>query len=175
MSTSGSGSGHDFITTRGRSAVGNVFGDRSEEKERFLEHDADVAPVFADRVRPNIIPIDQDRTVGDVVEAADKVDQRALAGPASPDQADHLTGPDCQIQSTEDLPISMAEADVAKFDSPLEPGRMDRPCGFGDAWDSVEDLEDSLSGRGCPLGRLDHPAHRFETRIKITDVRDKEC
>ena len=33
----------------------------------------------------------------DVVEAADQVDERGLARPAGPDQADHLAGPDRQV------------------------------------------------------------------------------
>ena len=47
--------------------------------------------------RADIDAVDQDGPLGDVVEAADEVDDGGLARPAGTDQADHLAGPDGQV------------------------------------------------------------------------------
>jgi hypothetical protein len=65
-----------------------------KEQERLLQHQPDVPAVLGDRQRADVDAVDQDRPLADVVEAADQVHQRALAGAAVADQADHLAGLD---------------------------------------------------------------------------------
>ena len=86
----GAGGGDDFGRRCVGPAVGDVLGDRAVEQERLLQHDADVAAILFDRERADVGAIDENRAVGDVVEAADEIHERALAGAAGADEADHF-------------------------------------------------------------------------------------
>jgi hypothetical protein len=50
------------------------------------------------RTAAHVHAVELDGALGDVVEAADQVDQGALARAAVADQADHLAGLDVQVQ-----------------------------------------------------------------------------
>ncbi len=152
-------------------AVGDVLGDAAEEQERLLEHQADVPTIRLDREPAEVDTVDQDRPFAHVVEPAGQVDQRALAGAAGADQADHLARLDRQVDPLEDPTVPVAEADVLEDDLALDVAGVDRPGGLGDGRDPVEDLPDPLGAGGGPLGRLDHPAQRFEPGVEPDDVR----
>jgi hypothetical protein len=113
----GARGGDDLGARRLGLAVGDVLGDRAEEQEGLLQHQADVLAVFGDRYRTDVHAVDQDRAFGDIVEAADQVDQRALAGTAVADQADHLAGLDDDVDVAGDAARPVAEADAAQFDA----------------------------------------------------------
>ena len=73
--------------------------------------------------RADIDAVGQDGPLGDVVEAADEVDDGGLARPARPDQADHFAGPNGQVHVFQHGPGSVMESDVAELDLALAAGR----------------------------------------------------
>ena len=74
--------GDDFLAGGVGFAVGDVFGNRAEKEEGFLQYQTDIPAVFGHWQRADIDPIEQNRAFGNIVEAADQVDHRALAGTA---------------------------------------------------------------------------------------------
>ncbi|MOA57768.1 hypothetical protein D3C78_1820070 [compost metagenome] len=69
----------DFFARGIGLAVGDVLRDGAEEQERLLQHQPDVAAVVGHGEAADVGAVDLDGAVGHVVEAADQVDQRALA------------------------------------------------------------------------------------------------
>ena len=55
------GGGDDLVARGLRPAVGDVLGDRAEEQERLLQHDADMPAIFGDGERADVDAVDQDR------------------------------------------------------------------------------------------------------------------
>ena len=162
--------GDDLRARRVGPAVGDVLGDRAEEQERLLQHDADVAAVVGHGEAADVDAVDQDRAVAHVVEAADQVDQRALARAAGADQADHLAGPDRQVEAADHRAVAVAEADAGQLDRALQRADRHRLRRLGHARDAVEDLEDALGAGRRPLRRRDHAAHRLEPGVEAADV-----
>ncbi len=135
-----------MICARGvRPAVGDVLGDRAVEQERLLQHDADVAAVFLDREGADVGAVDRDRPFGDVVEAADEVDDRGLARPARPDQPDHLARPDGKVHFLQDGAGPIVELNVVELDFPLQSPGMHGIHRLGDAGDAIENGENALA------------------------------
>ena len=105
-----------------RPAVGDVLGDGAVEQKGLLQHDADVAAILLHRERAHVHAVHQDGAGADIVEAADEVDERALAGAARSHQADHLAGLDRQIQAVQHFARSVLEAHAAQLDLSLYGG-----------------------------------------------------
>src|SRR5690606_38192 len=74
-----------FGLRRVAAAVENVFPDASAESDVLLLHDADAFAEGAYLHVADVLPVDQDGAHGDVVEARDEIDQRALARAAPAD------------------------------------------------------------------------------------------
>src|SRR3982751_6526619 len=91
--------GDDLLPASTRLAIGNVLRDGAEEEEWLLQDDTDVAAILLHRERADVIAIDEDRPGGDIVETAHEVDERTLARPRGPNQADHLARFDGEIKS----------------------------------------------------------------------------
>ena len=147
-------------------AVGDVFGDRAVEQERFLEHDADVAAIFFDGERADIVAIDEDRAGGDVVEAANQIHERALASAAGADEADHLAGLDREADIANDGACAVFERDVAEFDFAAQTARVNCSHRFGDVRAAIKDFENAMGRRGGPLRGGQEFAHRFEPQVQ---------
>ena len=107
----------------------------------------------------------------DVVEPADQVDQRALAGAAGADQADHLAGPDRQVDAVQHLAAAVAEARRRAARSRPAAGR-DGPgrTGSGTLGTRSRISKMPLGAGGGALGGRDHPAHRLEPDVEPADV-----
>ncbi|KAF1061315.1 MAG: hypothetical protein GAK39_05778 [Variovorax sp.] len=169
----GAGGGHDLGAAGVRLAVGDVLRDGAEEQEGLLQHQPDVAPVVGHGEAADVGAVDLDRALGGVVEAADQVDQRALARAAVAHQADHLAGLDAQVEVVDDGARAVAEAQPAHRDRALHPLHLHRVRGFGHVAHVVEDVEDALgAGRGL-LRHRDDAAHRVHAGVEAADVGDE--
>ena len=122
MGVGGTGRSNDLLLLRVGFAIRDVLGNCSKKQEGFLKHQADVLAVFGDRQRTNIHPIQQDRAFGDVIEAADQVDQRTLAGAAMAHQADHFARLDSDADVTRHTAGTVAESDVTQLDAAFDDG-----------------------------------------------------
>ena len=162
----GAGGGDDLLPRGVRPAVGDVLGHRAVEQKRLLQDDADVAAVFLDGEGADVRAVDQDGPLGDVVEAADQVDDGGLARPAGADQPDHLAGGDVQVDRLQHGPAAVVEAHAAELDLPAEPAGMDRVDGLGDAGHAVEDGENPLGAGAGPLHGRHHAAHRVHAAVE---------
>src|SRR5262249_48381516 len=120
VSAGSAGGGDDLFPAGFGPSVGNVLRDRAEEQKRVLQDDADVPAIGLDVISTDIDAIDEDGALGDVKEAAQKVDQGRLAGAARPDQADHFACDNRQIEAMQDLARPVLEADAAQFDPALQ-------------------------------------------------------
>ena len=69
----------DLVSRRIGAAVGNVLGDRSIKQERVLKDDPHVAAILFDLVAADVDSVRENRSLGDIEEPADEVDERALA------------------------------------------------------------------------------------------------
>ena len=127
-----------------RFAVGDVVCDGTEEEERLLQYQADVATVLRDRYRTYVDAIDHDRTSGNVVEATNQVNQCALAGTAVTHQTDHFTGVDGQVETTYHRTITVTETDIVDGDFALHFIQMHRIRCFRHAGDVIQDVENTL-------------------------------
>src|SRR5438552_203376 len=81
---------------------------------------------------PDIDAVDPDLPLADIVESANQVDQGALARAAGPDQANHLAGPDREVEPLQDRPVAVAEPHAPELDGPPQPLQMDRLGRLGD-------------------------------------------
>ena len=96
-----------------------------------------------------------------------------LPAPVWPDQPDHLPGADLQVDVVQHPPPAVVEGDLAQLDGPLDPPRVHRGHGLGDAGGAVEDLEDAVGGGGGPLGGPHQPAHGLQPGVEAPDVGDE--
>src|SRR5579871_3272864 len=135
-------------------AVGDVVAQGPGEQPGLLRHDADLAAqgVQADVAR--VYAVEQDATLRRIVEAGDQVYQRAFAGPAAPDDGDHLAGMDLEGDVLQNVrPIrAVAEGDVLEADVAF---KRRHGQGVGPLLDLARDVEDFLEdalGRRQRLG-----------------------
>ena len=91
---------------------------------------------FGDRHRTDVDAVDQHPAFGDVVEAADQVDQRGFAGTGMADQADHFARLDDQIDIAGDGAGAIAKAGLLQFDAAGDAGQMHRVGRFRHARDT---------------------------------------
>ena len=162
--------GHDLLARGLGLAVGDVLGHRPEEQERLLQHHADVAPVPGNGQCADVDAVHLDRALRDVVEAADQVDQRALARAAVPHQADHLARLDVEVYAAQHGTRAVAEGGLADLDAALQPADGNRMGRFGHAGDAVQDVEDALGARRRLLRDRDDAAHGIEPQVEAADV-----
>ena len=120
--------------------------------------------------RADIDAVDQNRAGGHVVKAANQIHERALAGAAGADQADHFARLDiARSMPCNHLARAVFEPDVAQLDLPFKPARMHRLDRLRHAGHAIENFEDPLrTGRG-PLRAGDDPDHRFQPAIEPAD------
>ncbi len=109
---------------------------------------------------------------GHVVEAADQVDQRALARAAVADQADHLARGDIVRSSPRmTAAVAVAEAHAAQLDGALRRGGSSTGrLGLGHAGNVVQNVEDALGPGGRLLREGHDAAHRVQPRVEAPDV-----
>ena len=173
MGVRGACSGDNLGAAGSGFAIGDVVGDSAEKQERFLQHQADIAPVVGHRQRADIHAVEQNRAFAEVVKAADQVHQRALAGTAVADQADHLARRDVQIQAAYHGTVAVTETRFAQCQRAADVIQMDRLGGLRHAGDVVEHVENALGPSGGFLRHRDNPAHRIEPSVKAPDVSQK--
>ena len=151
--------GDDFFAGGVGFAVGDVLGNRAKEKEGFLQHQADVLAVFGNRQRADINAVEQNRSLGDIVEAADEVDHRALARTTVANEADHFSRFNVDADVACDAARAVAEADVAQFDVAGDFFQMYRLGWLGNARHMVENIENALGARCRFLRNGNDAAH----------------
>src|SRR5574343_372058 len=166
----GAGSGDNFLARCVRFAVGDVVGDGAEEQERLLQHKADVLTELGNRHGADIDAVDQHLAFGDIVETADQVDQRRLAGTGVADQTDHFARLDDQVDIAGDRAGAVAEAGFLQFELAGDLAQMHRVGRLGHAGNVVENVEDALGARGSALGGRNDAAHRIEAGVEAADV-----
>src|SRR5471032_2345291 len=169
----GARGGDDLFARRFRFAVGDVLGDGAEEQEGLLQHEADVAAVVRHGEGADVDAVEHDGAFGDVVEAADQVDQRALAGTRVADQADHFAGLDVERDAAVDGAVAVAEAHFAQRDVAFDLADLDRVGRFRHRRHVVENIEDALGGRRRLLRHGNDAAHRVEAAVKTARIGDK--
>ena len=69
-----------------------------------------LAAIFRNGKRTDVHAVGEDGSLGNVVKAADEIDERAFARAARPDQADHFAGLDLQIQTVQHFAGAVFEA-----------------------------------------------------------------
>ena len=74
-----------------RPGVGNVVADRSDEQNRFLRNEADLAPERSQLQISHVSPIDLNDSICRIVESGDQVDQGRLPCSAGADDCHPLT------------------------------------------------------------------------------------
>ena len=148
---------------RVRPAVGDVLTDGAAEQGGLLQHDADLPPQRLQRDAADVGAVDGDAAGGDVIEARDQVDDRALAGPGRADDGQRLGGSGAEAHLAQHR---RADPEVAEG-HPLErqPFAQRRQRGGAGLLLhlrlGVQDLEDPLGAGGCLGDRHhDHPQHR---------------
>ena len=145
----GAGGRLDLLVGRVGPSVGDVRAHRVGEQEAVLEDDTHLAAQRSQRDVAHVVPVDEDRSLGRVVEARDEHRQGRLAAPARADDGHALTRGDVQIDSAEHrVSVAVAEVDVRERDVTGELGEVDRVGCVGDGRRQVEELEDALEP--CP-------------------------
>ena len=117
--------------------------------------------------------IDADRAFAHVVEPANQVHQRALAGAAGADQPDHLARANRQVDALHHRPVAVLETDVLQFDLAADFLWMNGIGRFRDGGNAVQNLEHPLRSGAGPLRGGHHAAHRIQPRVEAADVIDK--
>src|SRR2546425_789030 len=106
-------------------AVRDVLADHGIEQERLLRDDAEQPPVSRLLERPQIPPVDRNRSLPRIVEAQDEVGERRLARAARSNQRDDLALPDLEAHAAQDRLAAVVERHVTE-DDPITELR-DRP------------------------------------------------
>ena len=170
----GSGGAQNLVESGVRLAVADVLGDGAVEQKGGLGNQADLGAQVLQADLADVDPVDFDAAAGDVVETADQVDKGALADAGAADQADHLTGPDVEVDVAEhDLARVIAKGRVSEGDLSFEPGHgqgagVVERFGLG-----VDYLEDALgAGEGADHEAVE-VAEPLERTVEHPQVRDE--
>ena len=145
----GAGGGLDLRIGRVGPSVGDVRSHRVGEQEAVLEDDTHLTAQRSQRDVAQVMPVDEDRSAGRVVEARDEHRQRRLAAPAGANEGDAFTRGDVQIDPVEHrISVGIPEVDVRERDLAGELGEVDRVGWVGNGSRQVQELEDALEP--CP-------------------------
>ena len=90
VTVGGFGRAHDLVHRGVGLGVSDVVADRAGKEIRFLQDDAELPAKILPLDVANVHAIDQDASVGHIVEAGEQVDDRGFARAAVSDQTDHL-------------------------------------------------------------------------------------
>ena len=63
MRVCGAGSGDDLRAAGVGQAIGNVLGNGAEKQKGLLQHQPDIAAEVGNRIRTDVYPVDQNRTL----------------------------------------------------------------------------------------------------------------
>jgi hypothetical protein len=104
-------------------AEGDVVVDRHREGRRLLEHHADARAqlVHVDRVRQDVVPVEDDLALGallgiEAVDAVEAAQQRGLAAARGADQRRHLPVEEIEVDVLERLELAVEEVEVPAGD-----------------------------------------------------------
>jgi hypothetical protein len=133
-----------------RLAEAEVAGDRAREQEGLLRDQADPIPEVLALDVADVDAVDVERALGDVVEARDQVDERALAAAGAADDRGRPARRDVERDVVQDrvLGAGIAELDVPERHRARRRGRGDRLRLVADGRRRPQDLLD-------PAGRHD--------------------
>ena len=148
MRVRGAGSSHDLGAARIRQAVSNVLGDGAEKQKGLLQHQPDIAAEVGNGVRADVHAVNQNRALGDIVKAANQIDQGTFTRATVADQADHLARRDVQVDAPVHRPVAITKANVAQVNPALHPFRTHRVLRLGHARYMVQNVENALGRRG---------------------------
>ena len=95
-----------------------IFAHRAAKQHHVLGHAADVAPKIGGIDLAQVGAVDQDRSLGRLVEAQQQLGHRALARADAADQADLFTGLDGEAQALQGLDVltRIGETEVTEGD-----------------------------------------------------------
>src|SRR6185437_16240089 len=93
---------HDVAEGGVGAGVGDVLGDRAVEEEGVLQHDADLIAQVAQAEFLQADSVDEYLSVVRVIEAANQINEGALAGAGLADEADHLARLNRDVEILED-------------------------------------------------------------------------
>src|SRR3989454_4332882 len=147
-------------------AVRDVLPDRGVEQERLLRDDAEKPPIGRLLERPQIPPVDGNRTLQRVIEAEDEVRERRLACAARPDQRHDLALLDLEAHAAQDGLAAVVERHVAEDDAIAE--LRDRPYTIRQRGCDAEQLIDSTRRREGRVHRRVRGAEHRELRHRRT-------
>ena len=141
------GGGDNLLLGGVRAAVGDVVPDGGRAQPGVLEDHAVALPERLAGKMTDIMAVDRDRTLPDVVEPHQQVNERRLAAAGRADNRDPLAGMDREVQAFNQRDVGrIGEADVRNPDFPLRMGKGDRVFRLGDLRLLVQKGEDA-SGR----------------------------
>src|SRR5882672_3499976 len=153
------GGADDVLEGRARASVRDVVQNRVAEEERLLGDEADQGTERGLSDFAEIVAVDRDPPGADVVEARQEIHEGRLAGAAHADERDDFASVDRQrdVAQREVLGVHVPEADLLEDDRVAERVERDGVRSVGDRRRQVEDLEDTLDGRGRLLDGVDDP------------------
>ena len=154
--------------------IDEVVVDRAAEQKGLLQHHADVTPQVARGQRTHVEAVQEHAARVNVVEPADQVDERRLAAPAAPDDADLFAGPDREIDLLEHRPMTLvAKRHVFKPDLTLSLRQRLGMGGVACLGRRVEQLENPVTAgheAGEPGREL---RQRGQRSIKHGEIREE--
>ena len=148
------GLGHRLVTGLGVDiAQPDVVADAQVVVNVILEDHADLA-LPGDRIELlEIDPVQGDRPLLGIVEAAEQLDQRRFAGTVFADQGDHFSRPQLEIDLVQRLPRGPGIGKTDVFEEQPLPGKrrqVKRLLGCLDTRFRNRESGRSWSGTGCP-------------------------
>ena len=129
--------------------------------------------VFVDSEVADVDSVDEHGAAGDVVEAAQRVDEGGFAGAAGADESDHFPGVDFDVQVAQDGARAVAEVDVAQFDIAAQAACRDWGLGLWHLRHAIENSEYAMGAGSGAFSGLEHAAHGIQSGIEAADVSDE--
>ena len=151
--------------------VTDVVEQRAAEQNAFLHHKPDLLPERFDGDAAEIIAVEQNRAGIHVVEPAEQVDERGLAGAARTDECDHLAGFDGEINIFQNPALRVvAELHLTEFHPARHRRQFHRVPAFDDERRGVEDFVDFFQAGASLLDDGVHVAEAHHRRIEEAHV-----
>jgi len=166
------GSSQNLIDGGFGPGVDDVVEYGATEEESLLQDDADLAAEVDVFYVTHVDAVYQDAALVHVVEAAEQVDERALAGAGAAHKPYHLVGLYLYAHLLDDgVEGVVSERDIVKFDGTLHCRHCGRVGGILYLRLGVDDIEDAL---GCGKGAghvLEHASKHEDGAIEVAQIR----
>src|SRR5262249_15424547 len=144
---------------------------RSFEKQRVLQHQADLVAQRLQPEIPNVFAVDVNATVGRVEESRDQTHQSALSRASRSDDGNLLSSPNAQVDLRKNwLATFILERDVLEFDFALELFDGTGARSIGDIGSNLEHAGDTLGANSRFVEAKRKTRQRPHWGIEIGDV-----